>query len=755
MSLTHLKALGDVVLVDDLKLPRAKQVCAYVLSGANPYVRLVEATRAEKNVTLETVVIDVKVDRPARVVNEILYEERISIVFDSEDRTHPEVWALRSDFPRVPHTNLRPFERPKSLCLYERSFDDVRHIWTPESFISRIGEWLSKSALGLLHDDDQALEPFLALDADKILVPPSIYSAKGMASTFFEISIRKAGSKETYVVSEITEEQAAKEKRYLPLVGVAFVTPPVTHGFINHTPQSFGALCELLRPSGFDLLLELRGQLKARQTSGNMTEALFHSRLVILLSIPHRRTDQEEPESSQPWAFAFHSDVRTLGAELGVWSIAPGQSKFPGILLEIDESKNAANELIKIMVPLSDLTPENAAKMTDAAVSDFKGIFIGVGALGGYISINLIKTGFGKWTVIDGDILLPHNSARHVLPSQLAGYAKSEALAHEANRQFPNEDRVSYLIEDILNPSRLSDLKAAMTDSELIIDCTASIPVARLIEREYRDACSRRASVFLSPSGNDLVILAESKDRKIRLDSLEMQYLRAVNQLDELTDHLLKDGERIRYARTCADVSSTISNDTVVLHSAIAARQIRRLKDSERAMITIWRADPENLSVNVVSVPVENTIVFKKDEWTVVTDTGLLAQLQKQRTSKLPSETGGSLVGSFDLTTKTIYVVDSLPTPSDSVEGRANFIRGEAGNLEALQNVHDRTSGQITYIGEWHSHPAGSSTRPSRDDIILFSALESRMHPAGLPAVMLIIGDDSMNLTYSTPEYCK
>jgi hypothetical protein len=51
------------------------------------------------------------------------------------------------------------------------------------------------------------------------------------------------------------------------------------------------------------------------------------------------------------------------------------------------------------------------------------------------------------------------------------------------------------------------------------------------------------------------------------------------------------------------------------------------------------------------------------------------------------------------------------------------------------------TLGQVSYVGEWHSHPKGASVRPSRDDLLAYQWLIGHMHLESLPGLMLIIGD--------------
>jgi len=47
--------------------------------------------------------------------------------------------------------------------------------------------------------------------------------------------------------------------------------------------------------------------------------------------------------------------------------------------------------------------------------------------------------------------------------------------------------------------------------------------------------------------------------------------------------------------------------------------------------------------------------------------------MHKFRYAKLPNETGGVLMGTFDTSEKIIYVVLVLPSPPDSIERQQSF----------------------------------------------------------------------------------
>ena len=105
-----------------------------------------------------------------------------------------------------------------------------------------------------------------------------------------------------------------------------------------------------------------------------------------------------------------------------------------------------------------------------------------------------------------------------------------------------------------------------------------------------------------------------------------------------------------------------------------------------------------------------------------------------------PNETGGVLVGSFDLQNRIVYIVDTVPSPPDSEEWPTLYIRGCQGLKKSLDDIYEVTNGMLEYIGEWHSHPDMSPTSPSDDDLQVFSWLTGLMDSDGLPALMMIVG---------------
>ncbi|ENH3972589.1 Mov34/MPN/PAD-1 family protein, partial [Escherichia coli] len=52
----------------------------------------------------------------------------------------------------------------------------------------------------------------------------------------------------------------------------------------------------------------------------------------------------------------------------------------------------------------------------------------------------------------------------------------------------------------------------------------------------------------------------------------------------------------------------------------------------------------------------------------------------------------------------------------------------------------------VDYVGEWHSHPQGFSAKASNEDDNLIKKLHQKMRVEGLPAVMLIVAENDINI---------
>jgi hypothetical protein len=309
-----------------------------------------------------------------------------------------------------------------------------------------------------------------------------------------------------------------------------------------------------------------------------------------------------------------------------------------------------------------------------------------------------------------------------------------------------DSDHSTAIVQDYLTPTNESEIIQHFSDVDVIVDMSASIPVARKLSDDNQFS-SRRISLFLTPSGRDLVMLSEPQDRSVHLTSIEAQYYRSIIR-NSLKNHLTVDSEQVRYSASCGDVSSRIRQDDVAIFSGIGAKALMKAIPDVKGSISIWSGS-EFGEVRLNVTEVYDTHNFNSGKWEVILDDFLVSKIHQAREARLPNETGGILLALHDHFAKRIYVVDTILSPKDSKEYPHAYYRGIAGLEQELWSIAVMTGNRLTYAGEWHSHPDGCSVSQSVDDKKLYEWIEEHMQQVGLPALMIIVGDNDKIGVYS------
>jgi hypothetical protein len=732
MATEYLEPPGRPISTAELTVTKAKDLARLLDTGAVEFAFLISVSKEDSH---EIVVFDVEVEVPQLRTHPIERRERIAARFANDDQTMPEALALRADFPDVPHLNLQLHEFPRSLCLYEQPYRELKRQWTAPRFVERIRTWLALTAKGKLHGDDQPLEPLLWGRDGDIVLPSTVFHPENASKRLF-ITFPSVDAGDACLLASYEDSG-----RGLPYIPILLSCPPQRHGVIRFRPGTLESLSRFTQYAGLDLLAELRDRLHVLKSKVPNTDKdnkqFLDSRLVLLIWFPKSRNTGSEPEINEVWAFFTINSLRDVGVDIGLWGVTDGNI---GHLMGPPSDRTGSNVQLSLLNPLFRLSRERAALLNGLAVDNTTIAAVGQGALGSNVVLNSARAGYGRWTLIDDERLRPHNVTRHVLTASAVGYDKAEVVAHEANSLTDQEPTFDFLPLDIMRPGEKSDeLAEVFRKMDVILDMTASVSAARHMAHVV-DSPARRISLFLNPTGHDLVLLAEDKARSVPLDCLEMQYYRALIQSAELDGHFSSESDRYRYGQSCRDVTSRIPQDLVALHGSIGSRAFRAALATDQAQISIWRAD-QQLAVRRVTVDVCHVVQHRLGDWLLQFDSKFMDGLHEVRRSKLPNETGGVLIGSIDMERKTVYLVDTIPSPPDSQEWPTLYIRGARGLKPQVEQIVAATDGALHYVGEWHSHPEGYSTAPSADDIQVFSWLTELMDRDGFPALMMIVGD--------------
>jgi Prokaryotic E2 family A/ThiF family/Prokaryotic homologs of the JAB domain len=721
---------GPVVESGQLESRVAKALAGFCTSARNPFVHFLESRRHQDGP--ETVILDLEIELAQRTAHPIRPVERIAITVGSEDIDFPEVVSVRDDFPSVPHLNIRDSGAPRSLCLYAESYPEVKLHWTAPKFIERIRYWLAKTAENQLHPGDQPLEPLLGSQFGTLVVPEALRLESNEGSDPCFVWAKDPHVQGGLWIAFRPSREALK--RELPTHIVATFTCPVqNHGVITANPRTIAQLSRFLAVTGFDLLANLRARFNLWRSKG-LFDSLAQSMLFLVINLPKSRTEGGEVETTEQVAFWCSHPLREFEGVLNNFGIA---RDYGGALQLPETVQDAGNFPLVPFAVTSQFSAELAASMNRIPFEARRFCLFGAGALGSQLLNNLTRAGFGRWTIVDKDKLLPHNLARHSLSMESIGQHKAQALCGVIN-QLLQEEVTRPLDVDILRPGgKESELVAAVNNSVAVVDCSASVPVARRLAANELGR-RRTISLFLNPKGNALVLLAEDGSQDCRIDWLEMQYYREISRNDSLSGHLSMDSPT-RYSNACRSVTSRISQDAVALFASIASRELRTVLLSSEPMIQIWEFDAMG-QVSCCRLIPEHAIRYQLGQWNVCMDRVFLNRAITYRAEKLPDETGGILVGCYDFERQIIYLVDVLPSPADSEEWPTSYIRGSKDLTSKLKTIGQRTLDNLEYLGEWHSHPDGCGVDLSEIDKQAMKEIHAEMHPDGLPALMLIIG---------------
>lgn len=701
--------------------------------GALPFVTLRGIRRED---TADVLLIDVEPEMPQDVAADIRPCEPIAIrVYDAEEWT-PEVLALRDDFPSDHlHLNVTDAACPwLSLCLYEETWDDLRVHLTPAAFLGRIQDWLSRSARGELHDPDQAVEPFVSPVALPLVLPPSLRE-EGPPRLLY-IHWRGEGRRSVLVVAPPVDGDDTPAHLAFVLRGT-----PTRPGALHRHPSDVAELHELVRPLGIDLISGLRERLQEVKEGAEdfANTAVAESPVILIFIAPLIREDGAEPEGEQIFAYQVNVPAMELGEAVGVWDRDP-DGKL-GLLFPVDDSRRGQSTPLFPLRPVFDITSQDAAGLSGTTPQPTRIAAVGVGALGSQLVLNLVRSGFGEWTLIDDDSLLPHNLVRHALWRQAIGFPKADTVRAFASSIFVDGPSVEAVVGNVLRGEAQSEVHDALRASELALDLSASATVARAIALDI-DGVPRCISIFMNPAGTDVVALMEDNDRTIKLDGLEMQYYRAVARSPRLAGHLDEPTGSSRYGASCRDVTVHIPQDQVAVAAGIGAHVVRNRSETPDPALQVWRMDAD-LAVETVAVDVHRVVEWKCGDWTLVSDEWLLQHLSEMRARRLPNETGGVLLGFHDVQRRRLYIVDALPAPPDSNERPVFFDRGCVGLRAEVTRVEGATAGAVSYVGEWHSHPGRSTAASGLDEEVL-DHLTTHMARDGLPGVMVIVGETEL-----------
>lgn len=731
----------EVIASSDLEFPAATALVTFAERHASELMTVVETRRGELG---ELVILDFRTGRPQKPFYPIKRTERLAIRFAPQDGM-PLVYMLRDDFPDTFHQQLTAEGAPRAICIDDRIWAEARLTWTPAELGHRILSWFDRAIRGELHDARQPLDPLMIGSHLSFIFSRRILGGAGNADL---VAVRK-----TDQILRVRELKDVREpiESLEPICLAAYRVAEEEMQRLTFAPENLGSLADMLARRGIDLLADLREKFSDWLGENPPPAWRINSRFVVVVEMPIIAPDGAVQIGTDLRAFITDKSVGDIAVALGIAEPAtPGEGSQVGFVKRLAPSapdEEAARAILAQSAEIHyEFDRELATQLSGRESPDTrKVVLVGGGTIGSHLAECLSREGRFDWTVIDDDLLLPHNLARHIGRGGNVTNEKAALVAAAVSETLDSAEPVGRPISAnvLVDEGHREEIDRTLNEAELIIDATASVLAGRFLSDH--PSAARRVSAFFNPVGSAGILLAEPADRSPTLRNLEAHFFGLVGREAALANLLADAGGNYAYTGACRAITNRMPESNVMALSGLIAGALGRAVDQDDALIKVWSLTG-NGDVESHGYPADPVVSFAADDWSVVMGAGLIERVRAMRNARLPNETGGVLTGVVDIPAQTIHIVDAAPAPPDSMESPAGFTRGTEGVRDDLDGVFERTRGQVRYIGEWHSHPPRATASPSATDLAQIDWLSTVFDIDTLPALMLIAGDGEIGI---------
>jgi integrative and conjugative element protein (TIGR02256 family) len=106
------------------------------------------------------------------------------------------------------------------------------------------------------------------------------------------------------------------------------------------------------------------------------------------------------------------------------------------------------------------------------------------------------------------------------------------------------------------------------------------------------------------------------------------------------------------------------------------------------------------------------------------------------RETKNDVETGGVLMGYYTVKDEVVITHCCGPGPK-AIQKRYSIFLDSSYAQEFVNEVYTNSDGQITYIGDWHSHTSSNLTPSRTDKIELNKIVKNKQSRLGMPIMVI------------------
>lgn len=591
---------------------------------------------------------------------------------------------LREDFPRVfPH--IIPSENAVEPCIYAGSLSELLQQpgWMIE-ILNQLIDWLYKAAANDLLNLEHGWEPMRSDHLDGVIIND-------------ECALEKIALKAT--TSPYIRPVSITENRNRFYVVRLFSTSDSKS--VQHIFRSTSGIVKEYIPNPVNTLNEL----------------YLYAKSVGITDL------QSNVQSVDSKGRGDSYIVVTLGIRRPV-NLIGLQRSIEFVTFLILKQKNGKKVFItnatKVLYlgQLYDSSPELLQRLSGTkATFDAKHsiAIVGCGSVGSKIALHLARNGSGPFLLVDNDIFLPHNNARHAL------------VSFRMERKTDLLDIALTMVNiKAVNEVQTSAFSADYKKSTLIIESTASLSVRSFFMKNFERP--PLISIALFNHGEIGLLLIEAKNHHALLcDIWSFLYKSSMN--NETIKNMLfsSQNEEVDIGQSCRSSTLIISDAEISSYTASFSQHIQKLIDNglpQMGEVFIASRDVNNgINVEKFEVPEHIDVMAKPgNSLSVRIEKSVVDKIRSISEKNVPNEIGGVLIGSVFQNANRVVITDILDAPVDSQTSPSRFILGTAGLEEDILRIESRSNGRITYLGTWHSHLLAEG--PSSIDLATLEKLE-------------------------------
>lgn len=655
--------------------------------------------------------------------------EPIILVFDLNNYpvSAPKVYSDRLDFPKnnLAHLYVAVDNRPPAFCYVRGNADEWYANKRIEDLVIRISNWLRDAATGELTENGEQYEPLrlegysgsIIYDYDTILsvINSSVatHFGKRLAIALFEHS--NTEDQNTYKFTKLITDKNA-------LTTIKEVDEERKKGKEDVTKKKY-YFTYILWNDESDIKSEYEVNIPSSWT-GFISFCKFYN-------IEYKEFEKFITTFSDindniyfPVIIGIHRPKQLIGYSSNIEFV---NLRFRMYSDDLKDEKIVNDIPISMLMHSQPLTHKLASKISgyDIINHDRSAVF-GCGAIGSKIIMHLAKAGQTNLTLIDPDLVSPHNLVRHSLFADDIGKNKADALSEKIKKMFPFE-----LPNVISGPSfkeGLIDKKETFDYYSWVLDFTASDAFFnKLVTLKSLHDCNV-ASASITNFGNLGIMYKEGESRNPRIDDLQV-HLYSLSENNKIIQNWLIEEQLtinsnnllVQVGVGCNSETTILSDDKISSHASYFSGGLKKemFKNSKKGKIYLNQITEEKedylIQNQVITVnPFKVYQAVNDPSWEIRFKSEIVEDLML-KFKKNKDETGGVFIGVCNYKTKTIHITGIIIAPPDSKANHFQFIRGHAGLSDKISNIESKSGGQIGYIGEWHTHPNGPNFLSDQD----------------------------------------